>query len=688
MRRFTIYTFLFLLSGPALMAQVLQERTLDRNRAAGGQIPDRTGIPGQQDNRTQQNIPKSNIKREVRNWVLKDDFSRADSINVDTLSQGFQVHSPAFRESMVNVQLGNLGAPWMSAMISQKPIYTRFLFTENLNYFFSGPEKWRYYNTRTPYTNLYYQYSGPKRRSEEAVGVLFTQNIRKNWNAGFNYQLISSIGKYEAQKVENRHFRFFSSYTGNRYQIHGSFAYNRAEHLENGGIVDEDYVLRPEEYDEYSSAETIPVNLYSASNRTDNFQLFVNQSLNIGNITLGTHETDSVKLPIGTAIHTLHIDRNRRIHKVTDIDRYLSDDPEAFFYPNIYADSLSTNDSVYYVSIKNTFQLRFNEEANSLLRFGLRVFIRNNVEKYRYPLQPVKFYTTKDNPRLPQPEYLMGDTTLTTTFIGGQIFKNRGDLFRWNAGLKFYFQGYRTGDSELTGAMSSRFRVRKDTALLFANGGVFLVTPDPLTERYYSNHIKWDQRFNPVKTVKISGGIGIPTRRLEITSEIRLINDYIFWNEEALPTQSGDYIKLIEVKLFKHFKLGNFHSQNTFIYQVSSNQEVLPLPDYSVYSSNYYQNTLFKVLFFQLGFDTRYTSAWYTPAYMPATGQFHLQKTRKIGDYPFVDLFLNMQLKRARIFIKMDHVNQGMLNNDYFHTVGYPVNPRGLRFGISWNFYD
>jgi hypothetical protein len=47
-----------------------------------------------------------------------------------------------------------------------------------------------------------------------------------------------------------------------------------------------------------------------------------------------------------------------------------------------------------------------------------------------------------------------------------------------------------------------------------------------------------------------------------------------------------------------------------------------------------------------------------------------------------------MQLKRARMFIKMDHINQGMLNNNYFHTINYPVNPRGLRFGVSWNFYD
>ncbi len=51
------------------------------------------------------------------------------------------------------------------------------------------------------------------------------------------------------------------------------------------------------------------------------------------------------------------------------------------------------------------------------------------------------------------------------------------------------FQGYRTGDSEITGDMLTRFRVHKDTAQLFANGGIYLVTPEFLARRYYSNHL-------------------------------------------------------------------------------------------------------------------------------------------------------------------------------------------------------
>jgi hypothetical protein len=73
---------------------------------------------------------------------------------------------------------------------------------------------------------------------------------------------------------------------------------------------------------------------------------------------------------------------------------------------------------------------------------------------------------------------------------------------------------------------------------------------------------------------------------------------------------------------------------------------------------------------------------------MPATGQFFIQRERKTGNYPVFDPFANFHLKRANIFVKYNHINQGWPDNDYFHTIGYPINPGGVRFGVSWNFYD
>jgi hypothetical protein len=622
------------------------------------------------------------VKHVVKNWRVLNSGSLVDTVQVDTLSLGFQVYRPVSRIALANVQLGNIGAAWQPAMVSLLPIRSDFLFTRSLSDNFTTPDTWKYYNTRTPYTNIYYQYCPPKSRSEEVFNVLFTQNVTKKWNVGFKYDLSSPIGKYAAQQADNRHFRFFSSYSGEKYSIVGDYVYNKTDHYQNGGITDENYIWNPEEMG-VDVNEDIPVNFVDATDRVDNHQLYLNQTFNIGHVIVGRNDSVVDKLPLGTAIHSFHLSRYRRIYDIEDLTDY-SDSFEDFYYSNVYNDSTATSDSVYYTSVDNTFQLRFNEEANSLLRFGLRGFISNKVELFKYPGSPV-VEGTLDDP----PEYVMNDTVLITTLLGGQIFKNVGENFKWNAGAKIYFQGYRAGDSELTGELSSSFRIGKDTAGIYARGGAYLVSPDFFTEHYYSNHFIWDNHFDQVQTLRLGGGIEVPTRRLKLSAETRSIRKHVFWNQEALPEQTDEFIQVVEFQFYKHFQLWNIHSRNTAIYQLTNHDEILPLPEWTIYSSNYFQNTLFEVLFFQMGFDLLYNTAWYTPAYMPATGQFYAQRERKVGDYPTVDVFLNFQLKRARIFFKVDHVNEGFpTSRDYFHTIYYPMNPRGFHFGVSWNFYD
>lgn len=623
------------------------------------------------------------IPREVKNWRLVDDYSRSDTVAVDTLYTGFQVYNPIYRRSIVNVTTGNLGAPAKSMLVEDLPVEHTFLFSGNLDYWLTKPQEWIYYNTRTPYTNLYYQYNGPKRRSEENVGVLFTQNINPFWNVGFNYRLISSVGKYQAQSTENRKFRFFSSYSGKKYSIHGSFFYGKTDQYENGGLLDDEAIFDPGIYDEYGQPENIPVIFMDATSRIDNYKLFVNQKFSFGEITLTRNDSVKEKVPLATLGHTFEYDRYRRTYHIDDLSLYLSDDEDdASFYSNNYIDDSSTNDSVYSTTIRNIVQLQFNEEANPFLHFGMRVYLLNESENLRWPAPSEIDEDTEEV------IYHQQSEQRTATAIGGQLFKTQGENFFYNMGLRVWFQGHKAGDSEISGGFDSRFRVGRDTAGLFARGSISISSPDFFTEKYYSNHFEWNNNFDPEKTVRIRGGINIPTRRLQLTGEVRLINDFIYWNQEAMPEQTNEVLNLVQLKLKKHFELWNLHSRNEIAYQVTSNDKVMPLPNVALFSSNYYENILFGVLFFQIGFDVRYHTSYYAPDYMPATGQFFIQREREIGNYPVVDPFANFHLKRANIFVKYSHVNQGWPENDYFYTIGYPINPKGLRFGVSWNFYD
>jgi hypothetical protein len=73
---------------------------------------------------------------------------------------------------------------------------------------------------------------------------------------------------------------------------------------------------------------------------------------------------------------------------------------------------------------------------------------------------------------------------------------------------------------------------------------------------------------------------------------------------------------------------------------------------------------------------------------MPSLTSFYRQAEKKLGNYPFFDAFLNVQLKRVRFYLKLEHVNSGLSDKNYFSVLHYPRNQRNLKFGLSWTFYD
>ncbi len=622
------------------------------------------------------------IKPDVRSFRLIDHFTFRDTIPVDTLSEGYQIYNPIFRESIVQNWAGNMGSAYQSMIFDEQYRHYGNLFYNSYGAYIPRPENITFYDTKTPYVNLTYHFGGPKRQSEEYISALYTQNINSKTNVGIQYELSSSIGLYQWQKAENQNFKFWSSHDGEKYDMHLAFIWAKIANQENGGINLGESDL---EFHEFEDAKSVPMHFAnSATSEINNFQLMYNHSLSIGNINVKGKDSTVTELPVSTVYHTLKFDQGTREYKIDDLQQFYQN-VENPFYPNIYRDTVQTRDSTMYRNLTNTFQIKFNEEANSLFKFGLRAFITNDIMYYKFPGN-YKDIRDENNARIPY--YETRDTTFVNTAIGGQIFKNLGENFWWKAGAKLYFQGYRAGDSEITGSINSSFRILKDTAGLFANGGIYLRQPELSENQYRSNHIKWDRDFNQVKTIRINGGFRIPTRRLELSAGANLITEHIYWTRNGTPEQTSEVLQVLNARLKKHFKLGRIHSENDAIVQYSSNEDIIPVPLFSIYNSTYYQNTLFQVLHFQIGFDLRYYTKYYAPMYMPATAQFVNQKDEEVGNYPFVDAFVNLQLKRARIYVKFDHVNQGYPDAPYYTGYKQPNNPRSLKFGVSWNFYD
>jgi hypothetical protein len=156
--------------------------------------------------------------------------------------------------------------------------------------------------------------------------------------------------------------------------------------------------------------------------------------------------------------------------------------------------------------------------------------------------------------------------------------------------------------------------------------------------------------------------------------------------------QEATNINVLSLQVKQDFTLGPLNWDNIVTYQNASIKSVLPLPTLNLFSNLYLKFKIAKVLTVELGGCLTYFTAYDAPDYLPQISQFAIQKNGnskvEIGNYPFVDIYANMHLKRARFFVAMSHVNAGSGTKNYFLAPHYPTNTRVLRLGVSWNFYN
>ena len=67
---------------------------------------------------------------------------------------------------------------------------------------------------------------------------------------------------------------------------------------------------------------------------------------------------------------------------------------------------------------------------------------------------------------------------------------------------------------------------------------------------------------------------------------------------------------------------------------------------------------------------------------------FYVQQTEKIGDYPWIDAFINLKIKRTRFYVKYSNIGTMMARSGYYTTPGYAAQVALAQFGLSWTFYD
>lgn len=629
---------------------------------------------------------------------------------------------PFFKNDAVNsVWLGTVGSPEESFdYFKRKEVDNAIFYTPYRAYTYE-PDNVPQFNTKTPYTELAYWGTlfANKEKEESNVRVLTTQNITPELNFTLEYRRYGTNGMLKREDTDNRSALIATNYMGKRYMMNAGFIYNKVSKSENGGIIDESWIR-----DTTVDSREIEVYLRDASNALKRNTLFLDQTYRIPFTFLedlkGRKERkhkeavrDSI-MTFGDSTAVANLLAQEKEDSIAlaalqdsvglnkDITTaFIGHSSEYSVFRKTYTDNIALSDSLGRAFYNDRFYLNPTQSMDSLrvMKFENRAFIR---------LQPWKsdgivsrldvgvgdklasYYTFKPL------DYLSGSTNtlLNSAYLYAGANGQYGKYMHWDAMGKYNFLGYEINDFEINANLSFNFypfrRDRTSPISFKAHFETSLKEPDYYQQHLYTNHYRWDNDFGKISTTKAEARISIPRWKLAASFGYALLGNNIYYDTEGIVRQNESPISVMTATLKKNFKVWKFHLDHNALMQISSNQDVMPLPLLALNFRYYLQFDVVKnAMQMQIGANGTYTTEWYLPAYNPVLGVFHNQNEMKYGNCPYIDAFVNIQWKRASIFIKAINVNMGWPSKsaDYFSAAGYIAPQRAIKFGISWPFY-
>lgn len=631
-------------------------------------------------------------------WKIEERFGERIAVPVDTLQHGFQNSNDTGGPTGHYSFLGNLGAPRISHVFFERKDPTQFFFTDPYDFTVRKPSDIIYTNTKSPFTNLTYYKQGDGRYGEERFKAYFAVNVNKRMGFGFDIDYTYGRGKYQSQSTALFNGNLFAYYHGDKYDMHFSFINENLKVAENGGITDDRYVTDPLEmaegertYETYN----IPTNLMDIWNNNTGYHAFLTHRYNLGFYRDVTEENDTVSkqlfVPVTSFIHSVKVDIDRRKYVSYDVDQ----NNEYFEHNYLGTDSL---DITRHFSVKNTVGIALREGFNKWAKAGLTAFMS---------FEHRNFTMTDTVTGIPGQRVATSHKENVLS-IGGQLSKQQGKTLHYNVIGEIAMLGEDAGQFTVEGNGDLNFRLFNDTVRLEANAYIKNLNPTFYFRHFHSKHYWWDNDLSKIMRTRIEGKLSIDRWRTQLKAGVENITNYTYLdnasvqytdrqgntaykNDMAVRQHSGS-IQVFSATLKQDFKLGILHLDNEVTYQKTSNSDVLPLPELVLYHNLYLKFALAKkVLKIEMGADMRYFTQYYAPDYAPAIGQFYLQnrETRyKLGAYPMLNGYINLHLKRTRIFVQMYNLLQRGGDKSYFYIPHYPLNPRILKIGLSWNFFD
>lgn len=579
--------------------------------------------------------------------------------NIDTSLLNLHNYNYYFRNNILYQDLGNFGTPLHRIYYEAPTSIGKKLGFTTLEEYGYNIDQLNYYDTKSPFTRLWYVQGT---RGQQILEAGHTQNIKPHWNAGFTIKRMISlkqiaVGGTKEQQMSHYSFNAHTSYFSKNKRYALLFAFTHLDHIqyESGGIfVDStetkadmfDYKLEKAQLYSRPNGRTVKTKLRSY-HKSSNFRLYNEYSI-IPN--------KGLQIFYQFDYHT---------NKVRYDDDYLYNIVEDYrnigYYPTAKYDTLSTHDRIVYELYENKIGLK-----GSASKLFYMAYLRRRDLGYF------------------QTNYEQNKRRYNENYVGGAA------VFRFT-------------DTTVLSA-KAEYLLGKDYLLKFDFTSRFLdigyqsisYSPSIFQLTNISNSYQWENNFsNTLNNFFYATGKLKAGSFLQFSPFVNYHNVYnlIYYNSSAVPEQYNGSIHFTSAGFWgqAHWKI--LYLENYLRYTKTAGADIWRVPELFNHARVYVYGALFKkALRLQFGVDLYWKSSYYGNAYSPATQQFYLSdKTSDfnlLDGYLLGDVFLNTQIKRGYIFLKLSHANQGFPSPGYFITPYYTGLPRSFEFGVRWLFYD
>jgi len=524
-------------------------------------------------------------------------------------------------------------------------------------------EDMEYYHVPTPTTILYYR-SG---FDGQVLNSTFTTNFGKHQNFFIGYKGLRSIGDYQESRSSHVNFRVGYSYYNpkERYQFRLHITSQKIDNQENGGLTDSSVTEFIDDSSEFSSRANIDVNLFNSESFYKTTRYYYEHELRILS-SKDSLQQNLKNLKIG---HSINIE-NREYEFVSEDTDYFDNNASIF--------GTRTNDSTFdeseFNTVKNQVYLKFN---SPWVLGNFKVFGTLYNTSHSYDTS-----NTVNSITIPR------DNDVDYTSIGAT----------WNGTYKKVYLNAYAEQVVDGGDLGNNLNVYTGFSLKnngYIQAGLQLKSSAPnsntiLSQSNFSN-LNWDNTNtfdNEVSRIFYSN---VKTKWINADIYLHQLENYTYFNATSIPVQFDETIDYLKIKVSNGLSFGKFHLNNSILFQkVTQGEEAFRVPDLVTRNVFYYEDYFFKgdPLFAQIGISFKYFSKYFANDFNPVLNEFYIQDTSKIGGFPTFGVFVNSQIRRTRIYFKVENITASLTGRDYFASPNQPTNDLTIRLGVEWNFWN